>query len=407
MIGREGRMGRGGGRVEGAGGLPRGSRALACAALVVAGAAIPACSTSGPAEPGPPPPPPPPVEATRAFAMGFTPWPYEATASAQTDVYAKLLANGDFVAHHIDGGIPWPEAYAGTAPHANVEADLLEREIRTPAGTPVYLSITPLSSPRDGLAEYWGASKAMPRPDEWAARTFDDPEVVEAFVSWSLTLIDRFDPDWFNYGIEITELAVSGTEAEVDALVTFAARVHAALRAAHPDLPIFISGGLKSPGSSDWLAVEALWKRLLPYSDYVGVSAYPYIFFDHAAKGDPDNLPAAWLTQASDLAPAKPLAIAETGWIAETLDIPQYGVTVSATPADQSAYVERLLEELEALEAELVIWFFPIDFDVLWSETLAGDPIARIWRDTGLWDEALTPRPALAEWQDWLALGIR
>jgi len=49
-----------------------------------------------------------------------------------------------------------------------------------------------------------------------------------------------------------------------------------------------------------------------------------------------------------------------------------------------------------------VIWFFAVDFDVLWDETLGRDPIARIWRDTGLWDETLSARPALSTWTSWL-----
>jgi hypothetical protein len=77
-------------------------------------------------------------------------------------------------------------------------------------------------------------------------------------------------------------------------------------------------------------------------------------------------------------------------------------VNTPADAQDQGDYVERLLSEADALDAELVIWFFTVDFDSLWEGLLGRDPVARIWRDTGLWDENLAPRPALTTWQAWL-----
>ena len=46
-----------------------------------------------------PEPPDPPPPATRAFDMGFTTWPYDATVAAVNFVYTEISARGDFVAH--------------------------------------------------------------------------------------------------------------------------------------------------------------------------------------------------------------------------------------------------------------------------------------------------------------------
>lgn len=35
----------------------------------------------------------------------------------------------------------------------------------------------------------------------------------------------------------------------------------------------------------------------------IGISVYPYAFFDHNNKCDPSNLPAKWMSQIHDLAP--------------------------------------------------------------------------------------------------------
>ena len=59
------------------------------------------------------PPPPPPTE-SRSFELGFTPWPYDATPTAVNFVYTEAATRGDFIAHHLDAGIPWEEALTGT-----------------------------------------------------------------------------------------------------------------------------------------------------------------------------------------------------------------------------------------------------------------------------------------------------
>ena len=82
-------------------------------------------------------------ETTRSFKMGFTPWPYDATTQAVNFVYEQAVARGDFVAHHLDGGVPWNEALAQTSYPANVEAEIAARLTQTPAGKRSYLAISP------------------------------------------------------------------------------------------------------------------------------------------------------------------------------------------------------------------------------------------------------------------------
>jgi hypothetical protein len=50
-----------------------------------------------------------------------------------------------------------------------------------------------------------------------------------------------------------------------------------------------------------------------------------------------------------------------------------------------------------------VAWFTVRDYDQLWAGALAQDPIALIWRDTGLFDESGAAREALTTWRDWRA----
>ena len=344
---------------------------------------------------------PPPV--TRAFEIGFTTWPYDATVAAVNFVYTETSARGDFIAHHLDGGVPWQEALDGIAYDPAVEAEIQSRLDNTPLNQRLYLAISPFSTGRDGLAGNWGAATNEELLAPWNTRDFDSPEVIVAYTNFARDLITRFHPTYFNLGIEASELLVNDL-ARFNRYVTFATQVTNALRTDFPDLRLMISVALKSPGSVRAETIEANIGPLIDLVDVVGISVYPYVFFDHADKGDPANLPSDWFSQVQNIADGKPVAVAETAWIAERLEVPTFGVDVMANAQNQADYLVELFAEAEASDAEFVVWWALVDFDALWETALGQDPVARIWRDTGLFDEALNPRPALDTWQQQLAL---
>ncbi len=334
--------------------------------------------------------------------MGFTPWPYDATQAAIDDVSQRIQDNGDIVAHHIIVGVPWEEALQGLPYNPNVDADLTARVQMVQPGKEVFLAIDSLSAFRDGLAPNWGENFNEPLVPPWDTRSFADAEVATAYLNFALDLIARFNPLYFNYGTEISELMLNDPAA-YDDYVVFAQSVYTGIKAQYPNLPVMISIALKSPGSTDMATIATGFDRIRDYVDIVGVSVYPYVFYNHTDKGNPDNMPADWLGQVTTLAQGKPVAITETGWAAEDLVIPSFGVNIPSTEAFQQIYASRLLAEADALNAEFLIWWTIVDFDALWNGVLLQDPVASIWRDIGLYDEGLRARPALSEWQSWLA----
>jgi len=333
--------------------------------------------------------------------MGFTPWPYDATQVAVDDVNQRIQDNGDIIAHHIIVGVPWEEALQGLPYHPNVDADLTARVQMVQPGKEVFLAIDSLNAFRDAMAPNWGENFNEPLPTPWDTRSFADTEVAAAYLNFALDLIARFDPLYFNYGTEIGELMLNDPAA-FDDYVVFAETVYTGIKAQHPDLPVMVSIAFKGPGSAEMTTIATGFDRIRDFVDIVGVSTYPYIFYDHTDKGDPDNMPTDWLSQVESLAQGKPVAITETGWIAEDLIIPVFGVNIPSTEEFQRIYTSRLLAEADALDAEFVIWWTIIDFDTLWNGVLLQDPLASIWRDIGLYDESLVARPALSEWQTWL-----
>jgi len=334
--------------------------------------------------------------------MGFTPWPWDATQAAVDDVNQRIQDNGDIVDHHIMVGIPWEAALQGLSYPVEVDADLNARVQMVQPGKEVFLAIDSLNGVRDAMAPNWGVNFNEPLPAPWDTRNFADAEVATAYLNFALDLIARFDPLYFNYGTEISELMLNDPAA-FDDYVVFAEAVYTGIKAQYPNLPIMISIAFKSPGSTEMATIATGFDRIRDYVDVVGISVYPYVFYSHAGKGDPDNMPDDWLNQVQSLAQGKPVAITETGWIAEDLIIPSFGVNVPSSEAFQQVYASRLLSEADALNAEFVIWWTVVDFDALWNGVLLQDPVASIWRDIGLYDENLRARPALDDWQSWLA----
>ncbi len=375
-------------------------RVLRLLYIVVLAGFVPACggSSSDTA-------PPPEIVETRSFEIGFTPWPYDATATAVNFVYSEVALRGDFIAHHLDAGVPWDEALNGLAYSAELESELTTRLSSTPAGMRTYLALSPLNGTRDGLADYWGSAPNQGLPAPWDVRAFDDPDVITAYTNFATDLVQRFDPEYFNLGIEVSELALNDNAA-YDRLVSFTEAVSGALKSQFPDVQLMISVALKSPNSAEAATIRAELPRIIQHVDVVGVSVYPYIFFDHADRGDPANLPADWLSQIVALADGKPIAIAETGWAAETLTIPAFSVDIASNAANQDAYLKALFSAAEALDAEFIVWFSLVDFDALWNGALGQDPVAHIWRDTGLLDENLNPRPSLDTWMEQFILPL-
>ena len=339
---------------------------------------------------------------TRSFYMGFTPWPYRATAGAVADTYNRIQNKGDIVAHHLMDGIPWITANHDDPWPDWVEDEVASRIAQTQSDQAIYLAIDALNSGRDGLALNWGENGAEARPVPWDAYSFDDAEVIDAYSRFALEAIARFQPDYFNYASEVSELALNDPTA-FSAFVTFAEEVYDNIKAVHPDLPLMVSVALKSPGSSDSETIATEFAKLSDFVDQVGISVYPYAFYGHANKGDPDALPSDWLSQITAIVGSTPVAITETGWIAEDLEISGYGLSVDSSSGRQAEFVDRMLGEADDLSAAFIIWFSIVDYDDLWKDTLGQDDLSKIWKDTGLYDETFNPRPALSEWETYLA----
>jgi hypothetical protein len=351
--------------------------------------------------------------------MGFTSYPYDvdpSDAAAAEYTYREIGAHGDLVAFHFDSGIPWNEALAGTigsAPSVSgIRSDVERKKAAVPSGAAVYVGLSALDSSRTALAAYRddsGDAKSLPAP--WNGYGFDSADVLAAYEGYCRYLIDQLHPDYFNYGIEGNSANwPAAPDPRFASYLDFCSKLYARLRASYPDLKLLVSCVMDGKPAS-----EANARALLAYSDYIGLSLYPFTYLDPAipvfgryyGNADPNAYPADWLARIRELAPGKRLAVCETAMIAENLDLTATSAPILKFGSEgwQADYVEALLGQCAGLGAEFVVWWEIRDYDIGWkwlNSIGLTDPFLAMWKDVGLIDGKGRERDGLAVWERWL-----
>jgi hypothetical protein len=323
----------------------------------------------------------------RSFRMGFTAFPHDITAEAVEETRRFVRDNADLIAHHIEG-LPWAEALRDAPFPKEVLSDHESKRSMKPPGAKVYLAVSPgrgdLKQPDRG---------GTPLPPELKGKSYDDPLVQQAFLTYCRRMIDFFKPDYLAIGIETNEILNSGA-AKWHAYVSLHRHVYAELKKEHPNLPIFASFTLHNMIENRGRMLAA-WEELMPFNDFVAVSYYPFL------AGEPVEKAFAWLIEKSDRF-EKPYAMVETNDAGDRLVFPQSKIVIAGTPEKQAAYVRALLSLAEQRRFEFVVLFVHRDYDPLWDKIKAASPeLFMAWRDCGLVDEQGVARPAYAVWREY------
>jgi hypothetical protein len=342
----------------------------------------------------------------RTFYMGTTPWPADLSLAEVDKTYDFINNNCDIVAHHFDEGIPYEEAFKGTSMPVSLINNVNYRLLKTAPNKKVFLSVAPLSIDRVSKALYWNDTSTEASVKKyWENLAFDDPKVITAYVNYVSWLIKQFQPIYINYGVESNRM--NWNSSEFLKYKTFLSQVYQKLKLSNPNTPIFISFIVdESPQGLDFAS------QLINYTDFIGISSYPYFGISSSINGDtnPANFPANYYERYFNLSTSKPLAFAETGYIAEDLKIPGFNITKKGNAEWQKAYLEKVLALCNSKKAKLFIWFCPKDYDALIKNVQnQGYPQATIdllhlWKDIGLINENGIQRPAYKTWINWMNL---
>ena len=345
-----------------------------------------------------------PAPKTRAFYMGFTPFPSDITKEAHDDMAQFLKQNADIVAQHMES-VPWTEALNGDPLPQGLMNAWNDRKNLTPPGAKVYLALNP---GRNELADYWNKSEHDPLPEQFKGKTFSDPIVKKAYLNYCNRAIAFFHPDFMAIGIEVNELVFNAPQ-KFPAYAELHEYVYKELKKEHPTLPIFASVTLhgfldtRRPQADRDRSLEAI-KKLMPFNDLVGISFYP--FFGNLS----DQVDASFnfLTEQFDEF-KKPYAIAETGEAAEDLTLQMDGKPwhIHGTPAKQLDYYQKLFSLARRRPMKFIITFAYKDYDALWKKIASGtDPTFQAWQDTGLVDEKGARRPAYQLWKEFYDMPV-
>jgi hypothetical protein len=324
---------------------------------------------------------------SRCFRMGFTAFPHDISIEAVEQTRQFVRANADLIAHHIEG-VPWAEALRDAPFPKEVVSEHESKRSMKPPGAKVYLAVSPgrgdLKLPDRG---------ATPLPPELKGKSYDDPLVKRAFLTYCRRCIDFFEPDYLAIGIEVNEIFSAGAD-KWRAYVELHRYVYGELKKEHPSLPIFASFTLHNM-VKDRGPMLASWEELMPFNDLVAVSFYPFLTAEPAEKA------LAWLIETFDRF-EKPYAMVETNEAGDRLVFPQSKYVIPGTPEKQAAYLRTLLALAEQRRFRFVVLFIHRDYDALWDKIKATAPELFIaWRDCGLVDEQGKPRPAYTVWREY------
>ena len=346
----------------------------------------------------------PAQEDSRAFFMGFTPFPWDMSLEAVMDTGRFIVQNGDIISHHLEQGVPWTEASDDKPFHPNMMKDWEGRR-KLSEGKKLFLSVTPLNEGRNSMELYRGEDEDMPLPDPFRDKAFNDSIVKKAYLSYCRRAVDYFQPDYFAVGIEVNELFHNSRQMW-SPFVELYKHIYTELKKSYPDLPILFTvslHNLTNPSWKDRKEQQDEITKLLEFTDIVGISYYPFM----AGQSERPTEIFDWMRDFTD----RPVAITETGFPAEDIVLKTYGITISGSPEKQASYFETLLDRAGKDNYLFVIAFLYRDYDALFGKIfpelekrdLTMD-IFSVWRDCGMVDENGTERPALEVWRRYLSL---
>jgi hypothetical protein len=339
---------------------------------------------------------------TRSFYMGVTPWPADFTDAELTEAYNFINQHCDIVSHHFDEGIPYEEAYKKLPWPAGLQNEVASRKTKVIPGKTIFLSSSALTLSRREKADYYTQSNTISDSikNYWRSLPVNDSKVITAYVNYISYLVNEFQPKFVNYGVESNVL--NWTPAEFALYKDFISKVYAQLKTAFPGIPFFVSFMVnESPATLNYAS------QLTAYTDYIALSAYPYMVSSSTANGntDPSLFVSDFFTRFLDLAPGKPWGFAETGYIAEDLLIPSFSLNKKGTDAWQQDYLNIICNLCNKRKAGFLIWFCAKDYDAAdarFKSLGLYQDLFGLWEDTGLKDENNRQRPAYQSWLQWM-----
>ncbi|MCA9306234.1 MAG: hypothetical protein KDA16_06855 [Phycisphaerales bacterium] len=332
--------------------------------------------------------------------FGISTFPYDFTQAALDKTMELATDKSQVFTVQRDDGIPWREALANSPMPASVMQKWASFKNEHPDGMPLYLAIAPLDFDRKNLA---GAVEGSSVPSSIQGAAFDSNAVKTAYLNYVRAAVDYFHPAYINIGVEAGELA-HRNPSKWPAFERLIVHVTENIKQEQPDLMVGISWGLQSLTEPD---VAERSRSLIDRLDFVGISFYPYMSNFHEKFGctplpaPPQEWrgPLNWLREYTN----KPIAICETGYNSKDESLPAYSISLKGSEQNQVEFIKDLARIARRDDYLFVVWYFGVDITRLLAQLPDGGSQAKLWRENGLFDKDLNPKPAWNTWNEVLA----
>lgn len=347
-------------------------------------AAFTACSNDNEvAPPGPTVVRPDREGAPRSFAMGFSTMPAEETIPSYINAFATAARYGELVM--INRAPPWEEFFPNHQPSeetnstARLEADLLDQY----EGLSLVFAIDPTDPvvQRERVANL----PASVTP----AEGFGNIDLRNAFVAYAGYVVRNYEPEYLALGVEINMLRSRNPE-QYRQFLSLYEEAYDSVKATHPETKVFptfqledLEGLLGDVHASEWEVLDDFQGRM----DVLAVSSYPYLAEEFRSAGD---IREQYYLQLGEHF-AGEILLVDTAYASA----PIAGERVAGTEADQDAFLQRLLQDVEAAGYSGVIWRAAFD------PQYAGTGALAVFRSIGLRLGDGTNKQAWNTWETW------
>jgi len=338
----------------------------------------------------------------RSYLLGLADNHYDITAEAIITGWGYIANDADMIVYHDDrDGLPWTEAYWDLEYPAEFQGRINSRKSAQAHLWNThkrYLAVSPLNFMRDNIADQFNAEQHPEWQAFWQSQPLNSEVVKIAYYKHLSRMIEVYQPHYLTYAVE-ANIFINKQHGRWHEFVELADYIYTRLKQDHPQLKTMISFQAEEfyKGfdlfDAPYVHYQSM-KQVFPFTDFMPISSYPYTLFNK-----PEDMPEDYFTAIADLAPNKPLVIAETGWPAETLR-PYFQIDSNAWK--QRNYWRRVMNDIQSRNGEFIISLLPRDYDAIWEKVFKFEPDAlllRLWRDMGLYAGDGTVRPAARLWK--------
>ncbi len=278
----------------------------------------------------------------RAYLLGFTDTPAALTPEAYTATFDLASNYGEVIL--VQRAVAWPDFVPGGKPSdALREQTLRARQAASERGLTLAVAIDPFDPAARG--------RLQGLPQKYAGKTLADSDLRKAFVADAVFVARTAKPAFLALGIEVNttfERNPEGYRAFVEAYreaydavkeispetVVFPGFQYEELLGILPDLP---------PHPPRWQLLEGYQGKI----DLLAITTYPSFVYEVARK-----VPPGYYTEIAKQTKL-PVAFLSAGFAAA----PGRDNLNSSTPPEQRRYLQRLIEDADALASPFLIWY--------------------------------------------------